>query len=77
MKIIDQYDDDGYDGANFNVIDEYNDDRQSDKSLEIVDRYDRKNKVTYKRLYKECIKSERRLRERILVSFWCLNQFCV
>ena len=65
LKIIDQYDDDGYDSANLNVIDEYNDDGQSDKSLEIVDRYDRKKKVTYKRLYKECIKSERRLRERI------------
>ena len=69
IKIIDEYIDDGQDDNNFNIIDEYNDDDQDDNDLKIVDRYDypdrRKNNVKYKRLYEDCLKSSRKLRERI------------
>ena len=69
LRIIDEYNDDGQDDSNLKIIDEYNDDGQDNKDLKIIDTYDnpgtRKKNVNYKRLYEDCLKSSRRLRERI------------
>ena len=69
LNVIDQYNDDEQDDNNLNVIDEYNDDGQADNGLKIIDRYDhsstKKNYMKYKSLYEDCLKSSRRLRERI------------
>ena len=71
FKIIDEYKDDGQDDSNLKIIDEYNDDDdgQDDNDLKIIDKYDyqdnRMKNINYKRLYEDCLKSSRRLREKI------------
>ena len=63
--------DDGQDDKNFKIIDEYNDDDdgQDDNDLKIIDKYDhqdnRMKNINYKRLYEDCLRSSRILREKI------------
>ena len=66
LDVIDEYKDNIEDDENLSVIDEYNDDSQDDDKLKIIDKYDRNKKnFNYKKLYEDCLKSSRKLRERI------------
>ena len=72
FHIVDEYiDDDGQDDKNFTIKDEYNDDDdgQDDNDLKIIDKYDhqdnRMKNINYKRLYEDCLRSSRILREKI------------
>ena len=75
LDVIDEYNEDGQDDNNLSVIDEYSDDGQDDKDLKIVDRYDHnKKRLNYKQLYENCLKSSRKLRERIKKILYTNNK---
>ena len=57
LKIVDSFDDDGQDDQGLQVVDNYDNDGQSDDDLTVVDSID---SIDYKKLYEECLASEKR-----------------